>query len=582
MDPDLYCEDSSDTDDVSEVDKPSFSYSKKPSPKITTTTGKRKLKTSAIESIAKKQKLADSTFSPIQTTDEVALNFKTHLGSLEEPTFANYLYCIQHATTENTLTINILELNPKINKPNVKKSATTFDFYICITHGLSDEPHIDCEYCCQFQDFTYTFIVETKYHYFPFPPPKWYSPKVFNFLKNFCENSYKYAKVKEGINDEAAKYSELENYAQFMKNDFADGSLSALSTGKTSYVRNAILGFHTCGVRATLTIDSTLLPQYAVLPQSIYDRLELACPLVILNRAPSIKDTCIYAVEVLRNPDPMDFTIKINSYITEGLHADQDGDELTIFYIKHTGAQQPTHDMLMAIAELKKFSWKYGMRHNLAYSPRYECTQYLKYILHRYDEYFTKESPLWGALFGKPHEKYNMLMHLGSSIFPDEVDEFIFQVSEFVKNLDVQLPNIEDLLNGTNSIKDVIDSGAKGEQLHLETYLKNLFSLNKDRIKTLTANFNNYISSGSEMSTNGAYQFLFLGAINPIYMLYDKLFYNDRILMMNVTKHGAFASYLFNSQACIFIFNHIADEKYNIFVAESEVDDYIASLENGN
>ncbi len=534
---------------------------------------KRKRKTSKNE---KPNKKIEDMYIHANMEHHTPIKFKTNLDSIEEPTFVSLAYCIQQCSTKNTLTLELTDLHRFINKSKVKKSIVNTDFYICIKHKLQETPILDCVYCTKFLQFTYTYLLVTKYHIFPFPPPKWYTPIVLNFLNNFCDSANASLTSKTSHD---RKIKELDNYGKFINMNYSEGNLNSLSAGKTSYIRNSILGYHTLGVRATLTIDSTLSPHYAILPQSIFDRLNMACPLVILNRAPSIKNTCIYAVEVLRNPDPYDLTIKINSYITEGLHADQDGDELTIFYIQHPGTNIPCHKTEMAISELKCFSWKYGPRYDMSFKPRYEFTQYLKYILWRYNNYFCKHNKLWANLTGNNVKKCRMMMHLGCSIFPKEVDDFIDLLSAFVKNLSFQLPTIVHLLKGTGSIHDVILSGAKGEQLHMEQYLSNLYNLDVDKVKKLIANFNNYISSSSEMSINGAFQFLILGAINPLYLLNDRLFYNDKVLAKDIGKNTTMASYLYNSKACDVVFNYIA--KNNNFITEEDIDAYIREYKYG-
>ncbi|UVX94913.1 LEF-9 [Callinectes sapidus nudivirus] len=507
-------------------------------------------------------------FVPIEVSSEAnPIKFKAAVTSLKEPVFPSLAYCLQPVTTENTLTVSVELLHNMI--------ISHSEFYMCQTHSLSVVKNENCPYCTLFTKFTRTFILKTKYHYFTFPPPIWYSAKVLNFLKTFCASSYKYTKVKTMYPNEKSK--EVISYSMFTNMDFNEGSLNSLSTGKTSYIRNNILASHTFGARATLTIDSTLSPQYVVFPQHIFDGLELACPLVIINRAPSLKNTCIYAVEVLRSDDPDDYTIRMNSYVTEGLHADQDGDELTIFYIKHPDKCDPSHETQLAITELKKFSWNGGIRHDFAYKPRYEFTQYLKYILYRYDDHFNKNNKLWASISGSVSEKCIKMMHLGCSIYPKEVDEFIEQVSEFVSKLDIQLSCIGDILNGTGTIEDVVLSGAKGEQLHIKTFLTNLYNLSPDRRKLLIDNFNNYIESGSKMSINGAYQFLSLESVNPMYLLDGDVFFNSKLLMKNIMAATAFAQYCYNIIASNHIFSYIANT-CGTLVSDEEVDEYMKLL----
>ena len=330
------------------------------------TTSKRKLQQQQKLRESKRRKTSD------ESTDN-SIQFISSINSTEEPLFSTYNYCIQHTSSKNTLLLEISDLNKYLQLGK--------DFYICQTHGLQDVANINCHYCINFNNFTYTYILKTKYHCFTFPPPNWYSPKVLNFLKTFCFNSNKFIVANTDMK-EAEKHEELNSYSQFVSMGFTEGNLRSLSTGKTSYLRNKILGFHTNGGRATLSIDSTLLPQYVILPQQLFDSLDLVCPLILINRAPSLKNTCLYAVEALRSENPTDYTIRINSYLCEGLHADQDGDELSIFYIKNPGTTSPSYDIQIAICELKNFSWNGNIRHDFAYEPRYEFTQYLKYILY--------------------------------------------------------------------------------------------------------------------------------------------------------------------------------------------------------
>lgn len=499
--------------------------------------------------------------------DTNQITFTSYFSSIDQPIFPNTVYCFQPITTKNTLTICVLQLSKFL-------SDYGFDFFICQRHGLAKETHVDCLYCTAFSKFTFTFILRTKYFYMTFPPPSWYQPKVLNFLRTFCNTSCKYLVSKYSCHLE--KDCELKHYSLFVAMNFNDGCIKDLSTGKTSYVRNSILGFHSLGGRATLSIDCTLSPQVLLLPQKMFDEMDMACPLVIVNRAPSLKGTCIYVLEALRNPNVNDYTIRINGYICEGLHADQDGDELSIFYLKHPHTNYPSHDIKMAICELKRMCWNGGVRHDIAYRPRYEFTQYHRYILYRYNDYFCSINKLWNSINAPVEEKCNIVMNLGCSIYIEEVDNLIQQLSDFVANLKIQTVTCQELLNADGAIKDVVLSKAKGETIHLNTYLKNLYKVNEDRKNDLISNFNKYIVSGSEMSRNGTYQFLFLETVNPLYLSNGNIFFNDTILLPNVSKSTAFASYFFNICATEYIFKYIA--KTSKFVSDEDCINYISEL----
>lgn len=501
------------------------------------------------------------------SSDIKPIRFKACISSIDQPVFPNIVYCFQPVTTTNTLTIAVEELYQFLCK-------YSFDFCMCQCHGLRERVHPDCLYCTSFAKFNCTFIIRTKYHFLTFPPPSWYQPKVLNFLRTFCHSSCRFMNSASKCNTE--KEQELKSYGLFVNMNFNDGSLKDLSTGKTSYVRNSILGFHCLGGRATLSIDCTLSPQTVILPQYMFDAMEMACPLVLVNRAPSLRGTCIYVLEALRNENAQDHTIRINSYICEGLHADQDGDELSIFYLKHPGTSQPSHDMLMAIAEMKRSSWNGGVRHDIAYNPRYEFTQYIRYILHTYDDYFNSINKLWASIRAPPREKCKIAMHLGCSIFPNEIDELVQQISDFIKRLPVQTVKCHDLLLAEGAVKNVVLSGAKGELVHISTYLRHLYSINESRRSDHINYFDKCIHSGTEMSRNGTYQFLFLENVNPLQLNGSNIYVNERLLLEHVTSSTAFACYFFNVKASLYIMNYIANT--TTVVNEEAVDAYLENL----
>nr|WOZ57635.1 LEF-9 [Menippe mercenaria nudivirus] len=496
-----------------------------------------------------------------------AITFKPCIMSKDEALFLNTVYSFQPITTCNTLTLCVMELFDFLHKYG-------FEFYICKRHGLLKIPNMDCMYCTSFSKYSYVFLLETKYHLLTFPPPAWYQPKVLNFLKTFCCSSTKYNSVK--TLDDGERELEIKSYSLFVNMNFNDGNLKDLSTGKTSYVRNSILGFHSLGGRATLSIDCTLSPQYVILPQNMFDAMDMATNLVLVNRAPSLKGTCIYALEALRNDNPNDYTIRINAYICEGLHADQDGDELSIFYIQHPGTNKPSHEIEMAISELKRMSWDGGVRHDLTYMPRYELTQYHKFILHQYNDYFCSVNKLWASIGGSPREKCKIIMHLGCSIYVKEVDAFIQQLSDFIKKLDIQMVPCDELLAATGTINAVVESGAKGEKIHIKTYLNRLYNLNDNRLKDLIENFNKYIHSGTNMSRQGTYQFQYLEMVNGLNLTNESVHYNDRVIFRNALHETSMASYQFNAATTKYVIEYIAQHSP---VTDEECDTYLASLE---
>ena len=338
------------------------------------------------------------------------------------------------------------------------------------------------------------------------------------------------------------KKAERASYEKFIKNDFKGGELKSIMSGKTSYVRNKILGFQTAGLRLTLTIDCTLGPHYISIPQAVYDDINLATPLVVVNRAPSINSKCIYIVEMLRNADPNDSTIHLSSFLTDGLHADQDGDDLTVFYLKTYGGEVPSLTTMGAIIELRKLSWKYGDRHNVAYQPRYSFTQYHYLILHMFDDFFKKYSPLWASLKGSSKLKCKQIMDLGCSIYHKEVDDFVELVLQFTEALNWILVSGQEMLEGLGVVKAVVESGAKGTKEHIETCIKNIRTLPEDYTEKLVVGFNKFIDNSARMSIGGVIQFILLYCLHSIILHQNNVYAKNHILLTNIKESDLAAS----------------------------------------
>lgn len=466
------------------------------------------------------------------------IRFKVFASSLDEPNFYTSCYCVKPTTTENLLTIKDDDLHKFFKAYNGQ-------FYICNLHHLSEKGVPNCEYCTPFLEFKYAFIVHTQYAFHTFPPPALFVPMNINYFKTFLHHSTSTTSLQSNIAKDKYREKDFLYYSAFMNMNFQGGKLRDIATGKRSFVRNKILGFQSKGIRATLTIDASLGPHYATLPQKIFDSLNLATPLMIVNRAPSIKNTCIYVVEVGRNKIEDDYTIHINAFLTEGLHADQDGDELSIFFLEHQG-EKPSIEMQMAIVELKRLSWKYGNRHCLNFKSRYQFTQYHKYILHKFDKYFTQHDPLWANLEGTPKEKAYKIMELGCSTHFVELDNFIDLLLTFTQNLPPLLTPTADILNGVGDILTVVDSGSKGSKEHIQEYLKNLFHDNPDNLKNLIDGFNKNIINSSLLGKEGGRQFSLLHAVNPLSLHNSAIYYNEKILLDNVKYSSSMSTYNYN------------------------------------
>jgi len=428
--------------------------------------------------------------------------------------------------------------------------------WLCIKGGFDNiiyysESH--CPNCIEFNDFQYAFCITSRFNTYAFPPPIVFSSKNKKFFLTLLRviNENLQLRKKKLLTDRLLL--EVKYFKNFISGTFRGGQLSTILSGKTSLIRNSILGFKTTGMRMTLIIDCCLDPDTAIIPASLYDHINMETPYVIINRAPSINNKCIYTCRVYRNPDLNDSTIHITSFITEGLHADQDGDELTVFYFNKQNALSPADNTLsMAIMELKQFSWRFGTRFDINYRPRYFFTQFLKYFLYKHDAYFKKASPLWDRLVDDSRGgKCDKIMNLGCSIKRREVDEFIKFVLHTVKTYKYEMTPMTDILLGIGDVAKVVASKTKGTNVHIKTYLSNLYhdKTKNDFMKAAKNSFNKYIINSNALSAAGNNQFQLLNGLNTIYSLGNDMYAHGSPMIENLGSDLLYANVLFNPVA---------------------------------
>lgn len=209
--------------------------------------------------------------------------------------------------------------------------------------------------------------------------------------------------------------------------------MSKQTSGKSSYVRTNILGALVKGIRGTLTVDPDLGPNEIGIIQEMYDKLNLAFPFVILNRDPSINSRCIYVCQLKPFSDKNDFTIHVNQYVLRGLNADQDGDEVTLYYIEKED-EICSLEMTKVMYEILRCSWKYGHRHDVFGVPRYGFSQYQDLMLHNYNDELCKLSKFWNDL--QPFsDRKKIAFALACTTHRDEFDEFLDIFTKFCSDV---------------------------------------------------------------------------------------------------------------------------------------------------
>jgi len=483
--------------------------------------------------------------------DEYFVKLEHNSDELIKPSFYNYCYTLKPVTSDNTLTLHINEFD-KIHNMNDYET----NMYICLQHGLMEKPLNGCPNCIQFDKFPFSFIIETKNNNFAiFPPPERYVSKNFNYFRYLIKEMAQQPIINDTDDEwmETKRNAKEENaYNEFIKNEFKGGQIQSIISGKKSYIRNRILGFHSHGLRLTLTIDSLLPAHYISIPHYVYKTLDLLTPLVLVNRAPSINDGCLYVCELLFHEDD-DPTIHLSPFMTERLHADQDGDDLTILYLRDSNCHiEPTE--WSAILELKHNSWRYGRRYGFDTQSRYRFTQYHRYLLHLLSDDLAEVSGLWrrvrDAYKENPKQIHQKIIELGSTTEIDEFDRFIEQFYHIIKNIDPIMVNTYDLITGEGLVKAVVDSGAKGRDEHIKVYLENLYKPELANYKQeLIQSFDRYIDASNHIGNEGAKQFILLYAMSSIYLMGDNIYSNNRVILENVMSSDLTRPLFFNKTA---------------------------------
>ena len=509
------------------------------------------------------------------------------------PLFYSIQYNISNVTTKNTLSIYCCDLNNII-------ASHSFNFYICVYCKLQETPK--CAKCVLFDKFVEVYITYDSELAYTLPQPSIYSKRNFAFFKSFIEkisyfernkNEVVYAGKRKRKNVEKKQFSVFEQkkyyYTTFMIKNFRGGSLSKQTTGKYSHLRGNILGTVVHGIRATLTVDSALLPQKVQINRIIYDQLNLAIPYVLVNRDPSINSRCIYVCEIEPFDDLNDSTIHLNSYILNGLHADQDGDDINLYYIEKE-AECPSYLMISAMYEWYRNSWDKGFRHDMMYKCRYSFSQYHRYILYKYNKELNALSSYWKSLDRYGKHKHSYAMALSCNTHREECDEFLQILTNFCNELNDNLLTYDELTTGYGSLRQIIESGSKGSETHLQVYLKGLqFSDNESnsddmndynnkcgsdgkkimckrrklmeqdfKIQSISG-FNKYINSSKEISTMGQRQFSLLFTFQNVSLFQNDIYINESIIFKDVHLSTFFSSVLYQPESVEYLFDSFFD-----------------------
>jgi hypothetical protein len=440
---------------------------------------------------------------------------------------------------KNTISIGQDEI-ALLYKNGINK-CTLCDNHGCMLEDFGTKDKLNL--CCvKFQDYSRPIILTSDNDQYAMQPPSTWS--VQN-LKNF----------KQVLSTIMSSYNEIILYKNFIQHEFKFGTIGVMKSGKYSVVRNHSLACRSpYSLRLTLTINSHIGPDEILVPSHIY-RNDLYTNLVIINRAPSISINCMKILRMSPHYNEGDYTVHVNAFIIDGLHADQDGDTLTIFFFPKNVFNEYTYRKIYN--ELVSQTWEYGNRLDLLGHSRYGWSLHHKFVMFLNDEILKKKSAIWAGLSRKHpltnevlsfKERARMAMTIASSPTTNRKlsDELIAAVCCIVKDHGTQQPTWKDLLFGSGILESVVKSGAKGTPDHLEMYrtgIENVDNIDYSDFKSKTIdNYNKYINAKKNIQSIGTGSFITLTTMSSVEMIDNKIKQNDTLLMSDVGSDGLFVS----------------------------------------
>lgn len=445
--------------------------------------------------------------------------------------FPRYMYGAARVSTDNTLSIPI-ENSSFSNKPDR-------DFVCPLTKSILELRH--CKSCVPFNEWATTFLITSPFLAFAIPPPIIFAKNNTSYFNNFL-NKFRAISGKEYVIESDILYQALmRSYYDFVnESSFRGGFLLKQLSGKNSFYKLYCLGGNGNCIRGTLIVCPDLMPGEVSVPPNVYNELiSKKVKYVILNRDPSINTRCLYVCEYKQHTDSP--TVKVSQFVLKGLHGDQDGDEVNLYYI--TGSDIDTYNTRLAHYEQMRGTWAHGFRHDVLGHSRYTFSQQHDLMLYKYDKELSKHNAFWKSLdryVGQ--KKRDVFWDLASFTYREEADGFLRYLLKFCRITDPGLATLYDLRRGVGIMEEIVASGAKGTNMHIEEFQR---LLGGQEINALMADsmksFDKFVQSNYEMKVCGRQQ----SGSNHIYQnvyLTNRTLYSQDVAIVDDIFESALSS----------------------------------------
>lgn len=194
---------------------------------------------------------------------------------------------------------------------------------------------------------------------------------------------------------------------------------------------------------------------------------------------------------------------------------------------------------------MERKSWNHGFRHDTLGRPRYKFSQSQILLLYKHNNDLCKLSPFWASI-KNVNMNYETFWDLGCTTHRKEVDDFLQLFARYSQANDFQLVNFHDLQTGTGIFEDIVNSGAKGSQSHIDMYRKKLNSINEEEVLSdAVKTFNKYVSSNREMQKVGRQTAGSLHIYQNLILLNGSLQMNGTTILDNFFDISPTSIYLF-------------------------------------
>lgn len=464
-------------------------------------------------------------------------------------------YQLSPITPSDLPHIHINQLSKLLSEKKFDYETTTF----CFNHEIAN-----CNFCDEgvtFSNFTHNWLCTTLNLFCIIPASilsedndlsltKKNFNRITSFLRLANENFLNDFKSQKDVEKEKIYYEKTRN------EEINGGQIKNLQSSKESLVRKKILGPSGRGYRLIVTINGLLKPGEVCLSELIWETQKLVSPFVVLNRDPSISTRCLYAVLVKTRPNDFNTTLQVGHVEPLGLNLDQDGDQAQIYTLE-SESEIPNYSEQCAALELRALSWQYGKRHDCVYNPRYNFSVYHNTLVEKFKKWFILNNPIFHKLvntypFSTTKEILDILMHLGCSVFREEIDNFLESLIFFIGVYKEPACSFFDLLTEKGDLKNLLNNSSKTTQPHIQKYLEDNISDNENFFTECVDSFNKFVRSSNDLSKTGTKSYNILFSTASLQLRNDNCYNGERIYIKNFYS-GLTAPFFYNTVTLNFL-----------------------------